>query len=51
VPVQIGAGGVERVLEIALGEAERRALAVSADHVKELVEATAKVLAAADKPA
>ena len=51
VPVQIGAGGVERVIQIDLTEAEKRALAVSADHVKELVEATAKVLAAADKPA
>ena len=29
---------------------EKKALAVSADHVKELVEATAKVLAGGDKP-
>jgi malate dehydrogenase len=49
--VQIGAGGVEKVLEISLTDDERKALAVSADHVKELVAATAKVLAAADKPA
>jgi malate dehydrogenase len=51
VPVQIGAGGVGKVIEIALTPEEKQALAVSADHVKELVEATAKVLAAADKPA
>jgi malate dehydrogenase len=46
VPVQIGAGGVERVLEIALTDAERRALATSAAHVQELVEAMKRVLAA-----
>ena len=51
VPVQIGAGGVERILEISLTADERKALAASAEHVRELVEATAKVLAAADKPA
>jgi len=51
VPIQLGAGGVEKVLEISLTAEEKQALAVSADHVKELVEATAKVLAAADKPA
>ncbi|HXJ33708.1 MAG TPA: malate dehydrogenase [Candidatus Eisenbacteria bacterium] len=51
VPVQIGAGGVEKVIEIGLTADEKKALAVSADHVKELVEATAKVLAQANKPA
>jgi malate dehydrogenase len=50
VPVQIGAGGVEKVIEITLTPAEKEALAVSASHVRELVEATDKVLAAA-KPA
>ena len=50
VPVQIGAGGVERVIEISLTPAEKEALATSSAHVKELVEATDKVLAAA-KPA
>jgi malate dehydrogenase len=50
VPVQIGAGGVERVIEIALGDAERQALATSAAHVRELVEAMKRVLGA-DKPA
>lgn len=49
VPVQIGAGGVERVYEISLTDAEKKALAVSASHVKELVDAMARVLAAADK--
>src|SRR5262245_1696866 len=48
VPVQIGAGGVEKVLEIDLTDSEKKALAVSAEHVKELVDATAKVLAAAN---
>jgi malate dehydrogenase len=51
VPVQIGAGGVERVHEISLTDDEKKALAVSAEHVQELVEATAKVLAAGDKTA
>jgi malate dehydrogenase len=46
VPVQIGAGGVERVIEIALTPEEKKALAVSAEHVKELVEAMGRVLAA-----
>jgi malate dehydrogenase len=46
VPVQIGAGGVERVLEIQLTAGERQALATSAAHVKELVEAMERVLAA-----
>jgi len=50
VPVQIGAGGIERVIEIALGDGERQALATSAAHVRELVEAMKRVLGA-DKPA
>ncbi len=45
VPVQIGAGGVEKVLEISLTADEKKALAVSASHVQELVEATDRVLA------
>ena len=48
VPVQIGAGGVERVLEIALTPDEKKALDTSASHVRELVEAMGRVLA---KPA
>jgi malate dehydrogenase len=51
VPVQIGAGGVEKVMQVVLTEQEKKEVAVSASHVKELVEATAKVLAEADKPA
>ena len=51
VPVQIGAGGVERVVEIALTDGEKQALATSANHVKELVEAMGRVLAAGDKKA
>src|SRR2546427_3042321 len=47
VPVQIGAGGVERVIEIALTDGERKALETSAAHVRELVEAMARVVAAA----
>jgi malate dehydrogenase len=47
VPVQIGAGGVERVIEIALTADEKKALDVSASHVKELVEAMGRVLASA----
>jgi len=45
VPVVIGAGGVERVVELELTTAEKEALAVSVSHVKELVEATDRVLA------
>ncbi|HWP65373.1 MAG TPA: malate dehydrogenase [Candidatus Limnocylindria bacterium] len=47
VPVRIGAGGVEKVLEIDLTPDERKALEVSASHVRELVEATDRVLAQA----
>ena len=47
VPVRIGAGGVEQVLEIELTADERNALEVSASHVRELVEATDRVLAQA----
>jgi malate dehydrogenase len=46
VPVQLGAGGVERVIEIALTAEEKQALATSASHVKELVEAMGRVLKA-----
>src|SRR5262249_40734190 len=51
VPVQIGAGGVEKVLEIALTDDEKAALRTSADHVRELVDAMGRVLAAGDKKA
>ncbi|HTY56208.1 MAG TPA: malate dehydrogenase [Candidatus Binataceae bacterium] len=46
VPVIIGAGGVERVLEIQLTAAEKSAFEKSVAHVRELVEAMDKVLAA-----
>jgi malate dehydrogenase len=45
VPVQIGAGGVERVIEVPLSDKEKEELRVSASHVAELVAALDKVLA------
>jgi malate dehydrogenase len=44
VPVRIGAGGVEEVVQLKLTEQEARELDVSASHVKELVDALDKVL-------
>ena len=46
VPVVIGAGGVEKVVEIDLTAAEKQAFASSVAHVRELVEAMDKVLGA-----
>src|SRR5271157_2589335 len=46
VPVVIGAGGVERVVEIELTAAEKAAFESSVGHVRELVAAMDKVLAA-----
>ena len=43
VPVKIGAGGVEEIIEIELDESEKTALGNSADAVKELVEALERV--------
>ncbi len=45
VPVQIGAGGVERVIELALSEKEKQEMQVSVSHVQELVTAMDNVLA------
>jgi malate dehydrogenase len=45
VPVQLGAGGVERVIEIDLTPQEKEALGVSVGHVRELVEAMDQILA------
>jgi malate dehydrogenase len=45
VPVQIGAGGVERVIELDLNEKEKQEMQVSVSHVQELVTAMDKVLA------
>ena len=44
VPVQIGAGGVERVIEIDLSQDEKAALDASVGHVRELVAASEKFL-------
>jgi len=43
VPVKIGAGGVEEIIEIELTDDEKAALGRSADAVKELVDALEKV--------
>ena len=45
VPVAIGAGGVERVIQIALSDKEKREMEVSVSHVRELVTAMDRVLA------
>jgi len=44
VPVQIGAGGVEKVIEVALTADERKQLDESVSHVRELVAASEKFL-------
>ena len=41
VPVKLGAGGVEEILEVELSEAESAALKASADAVQELVDVMA----------
>jgi malate dehydrogenase len=46
VPVVIGAGGVERIVQIELTAAEKKAFESSVAHVRELVEAMDKVLSA-----
>jgi malate dehydrogenase len=46
VPAVIGAGGVERVIEIQLTAAEKTAFDSSVSHVRELVEAMDKAVAA-----
>ena len=43
VPCVLGAGGVEKVVEVKLNDQERAALNTSISHVKELVEAMQKV--------
>ena len=37
VPVKLGAGGIEKILELDLGEDERQALDASAEAVREVV--------------
>ncbi len=44
VPVLIGAGGVERVIELELTEGEKKEFAVSVSHVEELVTAMDRIL-------
>ena len=46
VPVIIGAGGVEKIVEIELTAAEKKAFESSVGHVRELVEAMDKVIGA-----
>jgi malate dehydrogenase len=46
VPAQIGAGGVERVIELTLNDKEKQEMQVSVSHVQELIAAMDKVLAA-----
>ncbi len=46
VPVVVGGGGVEKVIEIELTAAEKKAFESSVAHVRELVEAMDKVLGA-----
>jgi len=45
VPVKIGRGGIEKVIEVPLSDKEKRELEVSAGHVRELVHALDSVLA------
>lgn len=45
VPVMIGAGGVEKVIEMELSPAEKKAFDESLSHVKEVVQAMDKLLA------
>jgi malate dehydrogenase len=44
VPVMIGAGGVEKIIEMELGAEDKKAFDVSLSHVKELVAAMDRVL-------
>ena len=45
VPVSIGAGGVERVVDIALSDKEKQEMQVSVSHVQELIASMDNVLA------
>jgi malate dehydrogenase len=47
VPVQIGAGGVEKVIDIGLSASDKKAFDESLNHVKDIVQAMDRVLSAA----
>jgi malate dehydrogenase len=47
VPVMIGAGGVEKIIEMTLSPSDRKAFDESLAHVKDLVQAMDRVLGAA----
>ncbi len=47
VPVQIGAGGVEKIIDIGLSVADKKAFDESLNHVKDIVQAMDRVLSAA----
>jgi malate dehydrogenase len=44
VPVMLGAGGVEKIIELDLNEKEKKDFAVSVQHVKELVDKVRKMI-------
>ena len=44
VPVQLGGGGVERVIDIQLSDSDKQAFNASLDHVKDIVQAMNRVL-------
>ncbi len=46
VPVQIGAGGIEKIVEVDLTDSERKMFDESVSHVRELVDASEKLLSA-----
>ena len=47
VPVQIGAGGVEKIIDIGLNASDKKAFDESLNHVKDIVQAMDRVLSAA----
>ena len=47
VPVQIGAGGVEKIIDIGLSASDKKAFDESLNHVKDIVQAMDRVLSAA----
>jgi malate dehydrogenase len=47
VPVQIGAGGVEKIIDLGLSPSDKKAFDESLNHVKDIVQAMDRVLSAA----